>query len=175
MTCEHLIWRYLPYKARKETGNEPAWPLSQYENEKTYALGNNDLNQVWRPAVLVKTRVWMGCSVSSAHKTWSRSLLFEDSHENGAEANNSFAGANTVCRQYKIGSFGFISKVAAGYQWRRSRLRFIQATGTLPPTMQCGLSLTSRLAYWYVTDRGRSKLSLSVCWRKYRFESLWDC
>ena len=57
MTCEHLIRRYLPYKARKETGNEPAWPLSQYENEKTYALDNNDLNQVWRPAVLVKTRV----------------------------------------------------------------------------------------------------------------------
>ena len=27
--------------------------------------------RVWRPAVLVKTRVWVGCSVSRAHKTWS--------------------------------------------------------------------------------------------------------
>ena len=28
--------------------------------------------------VLVKTRVCVGCSVSRAHKTWSRSLLFKD-------------------------------------------------------------------------------------------------
>ena len=40
--------------------------------------GPNDLNQVGRPAVLVKTRVWVGCSVSRAHKTWSRSFLFKD-------------------------------------------------------------------------------------------------
>ena len=25
----------------------------------------------WRPAALLKTRVWLGCSVSQAHKTWS--------------------------------------------------------------------------------------------------------
>ena len=33
--------------------------------------------RLWCPAVLVKTRVWMGCSFSRAHKTWSRSLLWE--------------------------------------------------------------------------------------------------
>ena len=32
----------------------------------------------WRPAVLVKTRVLVGCSVSRAHKTWFWSLLFND-------------------------------------------------------------------------------------------------
>ena len=32
----------------------------------------------WCPVVLVKTRVWVGCSVSRAHKTWSRSFLFKD-------------------------------------------------------------------------------------------------
>ena len=30
----------------------------------------------WSPAVLVKTRVWVRCLVSRAHKTWSRSFLF---------------------------------------------------------------------------------------------------
>ena len=30
------------------------------------------------PAVLVKTRVWMGSSVLQAHKTWSQSFLFKD-------------------------------------------------------------------------------------------------
>ena len=34
--------------------------------------------RLWRPAVLVKTRVWVGCSVSRAHKTWSRSFLLKD-------------------------------------------------------------------------------------------------
>ena len=29
----------------------------------------------WYPAILVKTRVWVGCSVSGAHNTWSPSLL----------------------------------------------------------------------------------------------------
>ena len=32
----------------------------------------------WRPAVLVKTKFWVGCSVSRAHKTWSRSFLCKD-------------------------------------------------------------------------------------------------
>ena len=45
----------------------------------------------------------MGCLVSRTYKTWSRSLLFEDFHENGAEANTTYAGANTVCRQYTTG------------------------------------------------------------------------
>ena len=31
--------------------------------------------RLWRPAVLVKTRVWVGCSVSRAHKTWSLSFF----------------------------------------------------------------------------------------------------
>ena len=35
-------------------------------------------SRLWRPAVLVKTRVWMGCSVSRAHKTWPRSFLLKD-------------------------------------------------------------------------------------------------
>ena len=35
--------------------------------------------RLWRPAVLVKTRVWLGCSVSPAHKNWSRSFfIFKD-------------------------------------------------------------------------------------------------
>ena len=35
--------------------------------------------RLWRPAVLVKTRVWVGCSVSPAHKNWSRSFfIFKD-------------------------------------------------------------------------------------------------
>ena len=41
-------------------------------------LDNDDLNRVGRPAVLVKTRVWAGCLVSRAHKTWSRSFLLQD-------------------------------------------------------------------------------------------------
>ena len=31
--------------------------------------------RLWRPAVLVKTRVCVGCSLSRAHKTWSQSFL----------------------------------------------------------------------------------------------------
>ena len=35
--------------------------------------------RLWRPAVLVKTGVWVGCSVSPAHKNWSRSFfIFKD-------------------------------------------------------------------------------------------------
>ena len=34
--------------------------------------------RLWRPVVLVKTRVWVGCSVSPSHKTWSRTFLFKD-------------------------------------------------------------------------------------------------
>ena len=37
------------------------------------------------PAVLVKTRVWVGCTVSRAHKTWSRSLLLKDFHHSQHE------------------------------------------------------------------------------------------
>ena len=33
---------------------------------------------LWCPVVLRKTTVWVGCSVSRAHKTWSRSFLFKD-------------------------------------------------------------------------------------------------
>ena len=59
-----------------------------------------------------------------------------------------FTPAQTVCRQYKTGSFEFISKVAAGYQRRGSRLRFIQATERNSPAYEaCGLSLTSWPAY----------------------------
>ena len=36
------------------------------------------LTRLWCPAVLVKTRVWMGSSVLQAHKTWSQSFLFKD-------------------------------------------------------------------------------------------------
>ena len=41
------------------------------------ALDNNDLNQVWLTSGFVKTWVFWGCSVSQAHKTWSRPLLLE--------------------------------------------------------------------------------------------------
>ena len=34
--------------------------------------------RLWYPAVLVKTRDWVECSVSRAHKTWSLSFLFKD-------------------------------------------------------------------------------------------------
>ena len=36
------------------------------------------LSKLWCPAVLVKTRVWMGSSVLQAHKTWSQSFLLKD-------------------------------------------------------------------------------------------------
>ena len=36
------------------------------------------LSRLWCPAVLVKTRVWMGRSVLQAHKTWSQSFLLKD-------------------------------------------------------------------------------------------------
>ena len=36
------------------------------------------LIRLWCPAVLVKTRVWMGSSVLQAHKTWCQSFLFKD-------------------------------------------------------------------------------------------------
>ena len=42
------------------------------------ASDNNDLNQVWLSSGFVKTRVSRGCSVSQAHKTWSRPFLFKD-------------------------------------------------------------------------------------------------
>ena len=41
-------------------------------------LDNNDLNQVMRPAVLVKTRIWLGAQSHMFKKTWSRSLVFKD-------------------------------------------------------------------------------------------------
>ena len=42
------------------------------------ALDNNDLNQVRLTSGFVKSRVCWGCSVSQAHKTWSRTFLFVD-------------------------------------------------------------------------------------------------
>ena len=45
---------------------------SKFTLEKSDSLeseDNNDLNQAGRPVVLEKTRVWLGCSVSQAHKT----------------------------------------------------------------------------------------------------------
>ena len=36
--------------------------------------------RLWRPGVLVKTRVWVGHSVSRANKIWSRPFLFKDFH-----------------------------------------------------------------------------------------------
>ena len=56
------------------------------------ALDNNDLNQVCLTRGFVKRRVYGkglwgggggrggGCSVSQAHKTWSRPFSFEDFH-----------------------------------------------------------------------------------------------
>ena len=41
-------------------------------------LDNNDLNQVVRPAVLVKTRIWLRAQSRMLKKTWSRSLLLKD-------------------------------------------------------------------------------------------------
>ena len=42
------------------------------------------LKRWWRPAVLVKTRIWVGCSVSRGHKTWPRWFLFEGFSPNSA-------------------------------------------------------------------------------------------
>ena len=42
------------------------------------ALDNNDLNQVRLTSGFVESRLCWGCSVSQAHKTWSRTFLFED-------------------------------------------------------------------------------------------------
>ena len=50
------------------------------------ALDNNDLNQVCLTKGFVERRVYGGagvggrCSVSQAHKTWSRPFSFEDFH-----------------------------------------------------------------------------------------------
>ena len=53
-------------------GPSSSWPHQGRFVRKT--LDNNHLNRLCRPAVLVKTRVWVGYSVSRAHKTWSRSF-----------------------------------------------------------------------------------------------------
>ena len=51
-------------------------------NQRLFArktLDNNDRStRWWRPAVFVKTRVRVGCSVSQAHQSRSRSFLFKD-------------------------------------------------------------------------------------------------
>ena len=52
--------------------------LGVYGMSLMKTLDNNDLNQVGHPAVLVKTRVWVGCSVSRAHKTWTQQFIFKD-------------------------------------------------------------------------------------------------
>ena len=50
-------------------------------------LDNNDLNRVGRPAVLVKTRVWVGCLVSRSHKTWGAYHLTENFGNSGWKVN----------------------------------------------------------------------------------------
>ena len=57
-------------------------PYTNLQARSQGPLGTEDLRQQrpqpgWRPAVLVKTRVWVGCSVSRTHKTWSRSFLLK--------------------------------------------------------------------------------------------------
>ena len=52
-----------------------------YSGAHRKALDNNDLSQVMRPAVLVKTRIWAGGGGVQSRmlkKTWSRSFLFKD-------------------------------------------------------------------------------------------------
>ena len=49
-----------------------------YSGAHRKTLDNNDLNQVMRPAVLVKTRIWGGVQSRMLKKTWSRSFLFND-------------------------------------------------------------------------------------------------
>ena len=49
-----------------------------YSGAHRKTLDNNDLNQVMRPAVLVKTRIWLGVQSRILKKTWSRSFLFKD-------------------------------------------------------------------------------------------------
>ena len=51
------------------------------------------ITRLWRPTVLVKTRVWLGCTVSRSHKTWSRSFLLKDFREDRCCALWNGAGA----------------------------------------------------------------------------------
>ena len=55
------------------------WSLLKARSAKKSwkVLDNNDLNQVWLTSGFVKTRVCWGCSVSQAHKAWSRPFLFK--------------------------------------------------------------------------------------------------
>ena len=51
--------------------------LGTFSGTHRKTLDNNDLNQVMRPAVLVKTRIWLGVQSRMLKKTWSRSRIFE--------------------------------------------------------------------------------------------------
>ena len=71
------LWHYL-FCAQENGGKSP---IVQLDTTTTQFQGKTLMTSTWllRPAVLVKTRVWVkGCSLSRAHKTWSRSFLFKD-------------------------------------------------------------------------------------------------
>ena len=44
--------------------------LGTFSGTHRKTLDNNDLNQVMRPAVLVKTRIWLGVQSRMLKKTW---------------------------------------------------------------------------------------------------------
>ena len=52
--------------------------LNEIQEPHGKTLDNNDLKQFVHPAVLVKTRIWLGAHSRMLKKTWSRSFLLKD-------------------------------------------------------------------------------------------------
>ena len=53
--------------------------ISASDNRERHFRKTLTSTRLWHSAVLVKTRIWVkGCSVSRAHKIWSRPFLFKD-------------------------------------------------------------------------------------------------
>ena len=53
--------------------------ISASDNRERHFRKTFTSTRLWHSAVLVKTRIWVkGCSVSRAHKIWSRTFLFKD-------------------------------------------------------------------------------------------------
>ena len=74
----HILTKIL--LAKCTINYEGLWFCSARCLRKTTTIRQQLPHPGWHPAVLVKTRVCVGCSVPRAHK-WSRALLFKDFQE----------------------------------------------------------------------------------------------
>ena len=74
----HILTKIL--LAKCTINYEGLWFCSARCLRKTTTIRQQLPHPGWHPAVLVKTRVCVGCSVLRAHK-WSRALLFKDFQE----------------------------------------------------------------------------------------------